>query len=305
MRFDSKLLLDKGPALPPSHFQQRGHGVAASNNGINNGMTMYSSSSSGYPEHLCLAMDCEMVGVGPHHISVLARVSIVDFRGEIVYDTFVKVEEKVTDYRTAVSGIRPEDLRNGVPYGKCRSQVRVILAGKILVGHGLQNDLAVLNLRHPAHMIRDTSLYLPYSMQDFGSGIVVRSRSLRDLMRDFCGTTIQAGEHDSVEDARAAMTLYGLAKTEWDASASLSSYATTTSTATPTVATTATALSYSHNHNNHHNNHHSSLNPSHSAASHYRSTSGRKYFARPSAAAAYQEYHGYPQSYHRPATTFY
>lgn len=173
-----------------------------------------------FPEHLCLAMDCEMVGVGPHHISVLARVSIVDYHGTIVYDTFVKVEEKVTDYRTAVSGIRPEDLTRGVPYGKCRSQVRRLLAGKLLIGHGLSNDLAVLNLRHPPHMIRDTSLYMPY-MKDFGSG-VVRSRSLRELVREYCGKSIQAGEHDSVEDARAAMMLYGLSKQEWDETATSS-----------------------------------------------------------------------------------
>jgi DNA polymerase III epsilon subunit-like protein len=283
MRFDSKLSLDKGPpSLPPTHFQQQAAAATAAT----------TSPSIMYPEHLCLAMDCEMVGVGPHHISVLARVSIVNFAGEIVYDSFVKVEEKVTDYRTAVSGIRPDDLRNGVPYGKCRSQVRVILAGKLLIGHGLQNDLAVLNLRHPAHLIRDTSLYLPYSMQDFGSGIVIRSRSLRDLMREFCGQTIQSGEHDSVEDARAAMTLYGLAKTEWDATANL----------TFTTTTTATN-SY---------NSHANAGSSHP----HRPTSGRKSFARPSAAASssspyhhhhhhHEQYNGYYQSYHRPATTFY
>jgi RNA exonuclease 4 len=289
MRFDTKLSLDKGPpALPPTHFQQRHQAAAAASA---TSTTMY------YPEHLCLAMDCEMVGVGPHHISVLARVSIVNFAGEIVYDSFVKVEEKVTDYRTAVSGIRPEDLHNGVPYGKCRSQVRVILAGKLLIGHGLQNDLAVLNLRHPAHMIRDTSLYLPYMQQDFGSGIVIRSRSLRDLVRDFCGKTIQSGEHDSVEDARAAMALYGLAKTEWDATANLTFTSTTTTT------------------NSNNNSHAGGSSSSSSHHPQYRSTSGRKSFARPSSSASsspyhhhhhhHEQYNGYYQSYHRPATTFY
>ena len=125
-----------------------------------------------------------------------------------------RVEEKVTDYRTSVSGVREEDLATGISYGQCRAQVRKLLANKILVGHGLQNDLAVLNLRHPPHMIRDTSLYWPY-MKDFGSG-VVRSRSLRDLAREFCGTTIQGGEHCSIEDARAAMALYVLSRVEWD-----------------------------------------------------------------------------------------
>lgn len=61
-----------------------------------------------------VAMDCEMVGVGPGgEESMLARVSIVNYFGKCVYDKFVKPTEKVTDYRTAVSGIRPADIKNG------------------------------------------------------------------------------------------------------------------------------------------------------------------------------------------------
>jgi len=58
-------------------------------------------------------MDCEMVGVGDGTESVLARVSIVNQFGVPVYDKFVKPKEKVVDYRTHVSGVRPEDLKNG------------------------------------------------------------------------------------------------------------------------------------------------------------------------------------------------
>lgn len=157
-----------------------------------------------------------MVGVGLNaNVSVLARVSIVNGHGHVVYDQHVRVEEKVTDYRTAVSGIRKEDLElKGISYGKCRAQVRKLLYGKVLIGHGIHNDLAVLNLRHAPHLLRDTSLYLPY-MKDFGNG-VVRSRSLRDLAREFCGLEIQEGEHCSIEDAKAAMALYAIAQVEWD-----------------------------------------------------------------------------------------
>lgn len=59
-------------------------------------------------------MDCEMVGVGPGgHDSVLARISIVNQFGYCVYDKFVKPQEEVTDHRTWVSGVRPEDLIDG------------------------------------------------------------------------------------------------------------------------------------------------------------------------------------------------
>ena len=62
-----------------------------------------------------IAIDCEMVGVGPGGIrSALARVSIVNFHGHVILDTFVKPIEAVTDYRTSVSGITPTLLSQGM-----------------------------------------------------------------------------------------------------------------------------------------------------------------------------------------------
>lgn len=61
-----------------------------------------------------LAVDCEMVGVGPKgEESIVARVSLVNQYGKCVYDKYVKPTQPVTDYRTAVSGIRPDDLAQG------------------------------------------------------------------------------------------------------------------------------------------------------------------------------------------------
>lgn len=61
-----------------------------------------------------LAMDCEMVGVGKDGVeSALARVSLVNQHGHCIYDKFVRPREKVTDFRTHVSGVRPCDLRDG------------------------------------------------------------------------------------------------------------------------------------------------------------------------------------------------
>lgn len=61
-----------------------------------------------------IGLDCEMVGVGfGGKDSVLARVSIVNHFGNCIYDKYVKPVEKVTDYRTHVSGIRPKDIVNG------------------------------------------------------------------------------------------------------------------------------------------------------------------------------------------------
>jgi RNA exonuclease 4 len=158
----------------------------------------------------CFALDCEMVGVGPKSTSDLARVSIVDSDGNCVFDTFVKVDERVTGYRTEFSGIRLEDLlsKDALPFGEVRLKVRKILNGCILVGHGLENDLKILNLNKCAYSLRDTSKYIPF-MKEWWDG-TNRPRRLRDLIWENFGLVIQSREHSSIEDAAAAMSLYNL-----------------------------------------------------------------------------------------------
>ena len=64
-----------------------------------------------------LALDCEMVGVGPEGSeSSLARVSLVNYYGAIILYEFVRQRERVVDYRTAVSGVRDTDMIKGIFY---------------------------------------------------------------------------------------------------------------------------------------------------------------------------------------------
>ena len=91
-----------------------------------------------------ISMDCEMVGVGYKGTdSILARVSIVNQFGHCVYDEYVKPREKVTDYRTAVSGIRPSDIENANNFQDVQKEVSDILTNRILVGHAIRHDLKV------------------------------------------------------------------------------------------------------------------------------------------------------------------
>ena len=54
-----------------------------------------------------VAIDCEMVGLGYlGSESALARVSIVNYHGHILLDSFVAPRERVSDCRTWVSGVR-------------------------------------------------------------------------------------------------------------------------------------------------------------------------------------------------------
>ncbi len=58
-----------------------------------------------------------MVGVGPKgRQSSVARVSVVNYRGAVQLDEFVRQKEPVVDYRTPHSGVRQCDLVNGMAY---------------------------------------------------------------------------------------------------------------------------------------------------------------------------------------------
>lgn len=65
-----------------------------------------------------IAIDCEMVGVGgeENERSALARVSIVNYHGHLILDTFVRPKERVTDWRTWVSGVSAASMKTGMVF---------------------------------------------------------------------------------------------------------------------------------------------------------------------------------------------
>ena len=74
-----------------------------------------------------VAVDCEMVGVGAEgRKSALARVVVVNYYGNVLLDTFCAPSERVTDYRTRVSGIRPQDLKGATPFDEVQQQVATV-----------------------------------------------------------------------------------------------------------------------------------------------------------------------------------
>ena len=166
-----------------------------------------------------VALDCEMVGIGTDgKKSALARVSIVNWKLEVLIDTFVQVPMRVTDFRTHVSGVEPKHLKsqnNAMPVKECRDKVAKILKDKILVGHALTNDFKALMTSHPKELIRDTAKYRPF--QRYGNG-KWRARKLRDLVKENLKGKegFQEGEHDSVQDAMASMELFQVVFSQWE-----------------------------------------------------------------------------------------
>ena len=160
-----------------------------------------------------IAVDCEMVGVGPtpDTDSALARISIVNYHGHQLYDSFVKPKEVVTDYRTFVSGITPQLLKSARTFEAVQADVAKLLDGKILVGHAIKNDLEALLLSHSKRDIRDTSKHPAFRQLAGG-----KTPSLKKLAREVLGVDIQGGAHSSIEDARATMLLFRREKAEFE-----------------------------------------------------------------------------------------
>ena len=84
-------------------------------------------------------IDCEMVGIGKNLTgggtilgtkSVLARATVVDYNGNVILDEYCKQDQKVTDYRTKSSGIRPTDLENAQHFTSLQRKVKNAIAGK-------------------------------------------------------------------------------------------------------------------------------------------------------------------------------
>ena len=172
--------------------------------------------NSGLVEHLQLgkyvAIDCEMVGIGPGgYDSALARLSFVDYHGTLVYDSFVKPRERVVDWRTAVSGISPKDMRFARDFDEVQAQAAELLQGRILIGHDVKHDLNALELVHPASKIRDTSSFSGF--RQYATG---RKPALRTLAREILHLDIQVDSHSSIEDARVTMLLFRKFKSGFD-----------------------------------------------------------------------------------------
>ncbi|KDQ63473.1 hypothetical protein JAAARDRAFT_53681 [Jaapia argillacea MUCL 33604] len=170
------------------------------------------------PDVQVIAIATSNVGVGPGgSTSMLARVAIVNYRGQVVLDTFVAPTMAITDYRTATTGIQATDLEGAPKFSAIQTQIAQLLHGRTLVGHTLWNDLSVLGIPHPAVATRDVALYQPFRnslrVQGGGTNQIIGLKTLMwHFMRRRCGDETMC----PLENARAAMDLYRSTASDWE-----------------------------------------------------------------------------------------
>lgn len=154
--------------------------------------------------------------------SMCARVVCTNWKAKIIYDSYVEPTEEVADYRTFVSGITAADLEGAPSLEVVRAEVEELLVGKILVGHGLENDLKSLEIEHPWWQVRDTAYYPPFQKQrtDPNTG---ESYNVPSKLKDLCWSKLQreiqtlGQAHSPAEDAIAALDLYKSHRPRWEA----------------------------------------------------------------------------------------
>ncbi|KAF8560291.1 hypothetical protein OG21DRAFT_1401218 [Imleria badia] len=171
-----------------------------------------------------LALSCSNVGVGPGGTTaMLARVSIIDFKGNMMLDTFVSPTMQVSDYRTSTTGIEACHLlgTDTPPFDRVQRHVAELIKGKVIVGHSLWHDLSVLGIPHPAVATRDVALYQPFRNALRSPNQVV---GLQTLMWHLMCRRCQDGHIHPVENARAALDLYRTVATEWESAISLGNW---------------------------------------------------------------------------------
>ncbi|EAR85711.2 exonuclease (macronuclear) [Tetrahymena thermophila SB210] len=148
-------------------------------------------------ENKILGLDCEMVST--EYGLELARISLVNFDGEVLIDQLVKTPNRIINYNTQYSGITQEMLKD-VKVDLQQAQkllFQYVCQDTILIGHSLENDLVAMQVIH--NKVIDTSILFLTKNE--------RKLKLKDLAQKFLNCKIQQGSHCPSEDAKSALSL--------------------------------------------------------------------------------------------------
>lgn len=151
-------------------------------------------------KHGVYALDCEMCYTT--YGLELTRVTVINYKYDVVYERLVKPKNPILDYNTKFSGIKQGDLDDvkTTIVDVQQDLLDIFSSNTILVGHSLDSDMKALKIFHKRFI--DTAQLFPHK-----KGLPFK-RALRTLMVENLRVIIQEDVgHDSKEDASAAFRL--------------------------------------------------------------------------------------------------
>ncbi|XP_045805257.1 uncharacterized protein LOC123898363 isoform X2 [Trifolium pratense] len=150
-----------------------------------------------------VALACKMVGGGSDgSLDLCARVCLIDENENIIFHSYVTPPIPVTNYRYETTGIRHEYLRDAMPLKLVQRKIQEFLCNgepmwtirsrggkaRILVGHGLDHDLASLQIEYPTPKIRydiQTGIQDPYDDCVAAMRLYMRMRTQIHKIEDY------------------------------------------------------------------------------------------------------------------------
>lgn len=149
-----------------------------------------------HSKYFLVALDCEMMTC--ENGRQVGRVSILDHKGNVIYDKFVKPENPVVDYFEKYSGLNKENTGTGISIDQLKNDILDIIGTNTYVlGHGLEHDLEVLEL-YTENIIDTSHIFLNTDGH---------KEKLSRLSKIYFDDVIQKETHSSVEDAMSCLKL--------------------------------------------------------------------------------------------------
>ncbi|XP_049825840.1 exonuclease GOR-like [Aethina tumida] len=128
------------------------------------------------------------------------RISLVNFRGQVLYDSYIFPEYRVVDCNTSTSGLLVKDVFGGKELIEVQEDLlKIINKHSILIGHGLGSCLNLLKLIH-MHVIDLNECFDQSGSSD-----------LNELAETYLGPKAVNLRKDNVLDAKLCidLVLYG------------------------------------------------------------------------------------------------
>lgn len=140
----------------------------------------------------------------------ICKVSIADENGEIIYDTVVRPLQDVVDYRTNITGIIEKELYKGENFYTVRINILELISWRILIGYKIGDFLGLMKIRHPLHLLRDTSYFTRCTLINTD-----KNTDIKFLAKEFLDIDLK-NIHDTQEKAIATMKLYIKFQYQWE-----------------------------------------------------------------------------------------